>query len=67
MRRVSLLLAPLVLAGGLLAARPATAEDLPHVDWSFDGIFGTYDRASAQRGFQVYQEVSPPASRCQAH
>jgi len=57
MRRVSLLLAPLALAGGLLAARPATAEDLPHVDWSFDGIFGTYDRASAQRGFQVYQEV----------
>jgi len=25
--------------------------------WSFDGIFGTFDRASLQRGFQVYQEV----------
>ncbi len=25
--------------------------------WSFDGITGHYDRASAQRGFQVYREV----------
>jgi len=30
---------------------------LPHQQWSFDGVFGTYDRASAQRGFQVYKEV----------
>ena len=26
-------------------------------DWSFEGIFGTFDRASLQRGYQVYQEV----------
>jgi ubiquinol-cytochrome c reductase cytochrome c1 subunit len=26
-------------------------------DWSFDGIFGTFDRASLQRGYQVYNEV----------
>ena len=26
-------------------------------DWSFNGIFGTFDRASLQRGYQVYQEV----------
>jgi len=26
-------------------------------DWSFQGIFGTFDRASLQRGYQVYQEV----------
>lgn len=25
--------------------------------WSFNGIFGTYDRASLQRGFQVYSQV----------
>ncbi len=25
--------------------------------WSFQGPFGTYDRAAAQRGFQVYKEV----------
>lgn len=26
-------------------------------NWSFDGIFGTVDKQSAQRGFQVYKEV----------
>jgi ubiquinol-cytochrome c reductase cytochrome c1 subunit len=26
-------------------------------DWSFKGLFGTFDRASLQRGYQVYQEV----------
>jgi quinol-cytochrome oxidoreductase complex cytochrome b subunit/cytochrome c1 len=30
---------------------------LPQVSWSFDGPFGTYDRASLQRGFQVYKQV----------
>ncbi len=30
---------------------------LKTVDWSFNGIFGTFDRASLQRGFQVYKEV----------
>lgn len=25
--------------------------------WSFDGMFGTFDKASAQRGYQVYKEV----------
>jgi ubiquinol-cytochrome c reductase cytochrome c1 subunit len=29
----------------------------PAQDWSFGGFFGTFDRASAQRGFQVYKEV----------
>jgi ubiquinol-cytochrome c reductase cytochrome c1 subunit len=27
------------------------------LDWSFNGIFGTVDKPSAQRGFQVYKEV----------
>ena len=26
-------------------------------DWSFKGIFGTFERDSLQRGYQVYQEV----------
>ena len=26
-------------------------------NWSFKGIFGTFDRASLQRGYQIYQEV----------
>jgi ubiquinol-cytochrome c reductase cytochrome c1 subunit len=42
-----------------LAALPAAAQEepLPHVYWSFQGPFGTFDRAAAQRGYQVYKEV----------
>jgi ubiquinol-cytochrome c reductase cytochrome c1 subunit len=38
---------------------PAGAADdsPPHEQWSFDGPFGTYDRASLQRGFQIYTQV----------
>ena len=28
-----------------------------HKQWQFNGAFGTYDKASAQRGYQVYREV----------
>src|SRR3954447_2506217 len=55
----------LAVAAGLLAATalgaaPALAageEHLPDTHFSFDGLFGHFDRASAQRGFQVYKEV----------
>jgi ubiquinol-cytochrome c reductase cytochrome c1 subunit len=51
----------LALAIGLFAAAPAHAAGeaiaIPDRKFSFDGVFGTYDRASAQRGFQVYKEV----------
>ena len=30
---------------------------LKHKDWSFNGMFGTFDKASMQRGFQAYREV----------
>jgi cytochrome c1 len=33
------------------------APDAPHQDWSFAGPFGTFNRGSVQRGFQVYSEV----------
>jgi len=36
---------------------------LPDTKFSFDGLFGSFDRASAQRGFQVYKEV---CSNCHA-
>lgn len=29
----------------------------PEVDWSFNGPFGTYDKASMQRGLKIYREV----------
>ena len=31
--------------------------DLIKSKWTFDGIFGTFDRSSLQRGYQVYNEV----------
>lgn len=54
--------AGLFLAVSLAAASPAFAQGhdeitLPKVPWSFDGPFGTFDRAGMQRGFQVYKEV----------
>ncbi len=48
------------LLGASVTAAPARAEEapeLPSVNWSFSGPFGTYDRAAAQRGFQIYNEV----------
>ncbi len=51
----------LLLTGGLLAASTAQAAETgvhyPELDWSFNGVFGTYDQAALQRGFQVYKEV----------
>jgi cytochrome c1 len=55
-----------VLAATFLAAfvslSPASAEDghapqPPREAWSFAGIFGKFDQAQLQRGFQVYREV----------
>lgn len=54
-------LAGLAPAGPAQAAGEAVAP--PALDWSFGGIFGTYDRAAVQRGFQVYKEV---CSSCHA-
>ena len=34
-----------------------TSTDFLKTNWSFEGLFGTFDRASLQRGYQVYQEV----------
>ncbi|MBL6454002.1 cytochrome c1 [Belnapia sp. T6] len=51
----------LALGLGLIAAGPAFAAgeevELPNTRFSFEGLFGHFDRASAQRGFQVYKEV----------
>lgn len=30
---------------------------MEHKHWHFQGAFGTYDKAAAQRGYQVYREV----------
>ncbi len=54
------------LAAGGLAAASAWAQEAPtppHMQWSWQGPFGTFDLAAAQRGFQVYSEV---CSNCHA-
>jgi ubiquinol-cytochrome c reductase cytochrome c1 subunit len=48
----------ILAASGLeLSAQIAETPEPVHVKWHHDGLFGTFDRASAQRGFQVYREV----------
>lgn len=49
--------AVLALGGTQPANAAGEAVALPKQDWSFNGIFGTFDRAAAQRGLQVYREV----------
>ena len=44
----------------LISLRPLQSAEMADpikVDWSFKGLTGTFDRASLQRGFQVYKEV----------
>jgi ubiquinol-cytochrome c reductase cytochrome c1 subunit len=50
----ALSLAPALING---ARAQEEAPRPPHQQWSFEGVFGTYDRAALQRGFQVYKEV----------
>jgi ubiquinol-cytochrome c reductase cytochrome c1 subunit len=50
--------AALFLAIGSGSAAAAEGEiALPHEEWSFNSIFGTYDEAALKRGFQVYHDV----------
>jgi len=57
------ILSAAVLAAGLTAMPLAPAEaagEAKHpaaIDWSFNGLFGTYDRNALRRGYQVYVEV----------
>ena len=43
------------LAGGAMAAEGEV--HLPDTKFSFEGVFGTYNRGELQRGFQIYKEV----------
>ena len=44
----------MMLSGQAFAAG---GVDVPEREWSFEGIFGTYDRGAMQRGLQIYKEV----------
>jgi len=53
----SLALAAALALAPAVAVAAGKATPPPQQEWSFGGLFGTFDRASAQRGFQVYKEV----------
>ena len=55
---LSLTVATAALLG--TAGNGFAAGDAPHIaqqNWSFGGVFGRFDRAQIQRGYQVYKEV----------
>ena len=51
-----LALSPFTLTGNAIAAGGGDVKLLER-DWTFSGVFGHFDKASMQRGFQVYLEV----------
>ena len=61
MKTISKLLAAAGFALGALIAPHAFAaggvKEAKSVDFTFEGPFGTFDRAQLQRGYQVYKEV----------
>ncbi len=57
MQKKMILPAFLALALGSGAVLASEDTKSPSPDWSFRGIFGTFDRAALKRGFQVYSEV----------
>lgn len=59
MKKLAIIAAAAAFLGLAQAPTVQAAEgvDVPSRDWSFDGLFGTFDRAKQQRGLQVYKEV----------
>ncbi len=62
MRGIILTAAALAMSLGLatgpsVSAQASGGATLPDHGWSFEGVFGEFDKPAIQRGFQVYQEV----------
>jgi ubiquinol-cytochrome c reductase cytochrome c1 subunit len=57
MRILRLVAAAVALAVAVPAQAAGPSVAIPSQSWSFGGLFGTFDRASAQRGFLVYKQV----------
>ncbi|WP_029040617.1 cytochrome c1 [Cucumibacter marinus] len=63
MKRMTSFVRSALVAGLVLASGPALAAGESHgapaerQDWTFGGLFGTYDENQLQRGFQIFREV----------
>ncbi len=57
MRIHSALIALMVGTLPLAALAVPGGKDPQQIEWSFDGVFGKFDKPSIQRGMQVYKEV----------
>ncbi|MBI5162698.1 MAG: cytochrome c1 [Magnetospirillum sp.] len=59
MRKLILTVAAAVLVAGAAPAAQASggSVELLKTDFSWDGLFGRYDRAALKRGYQVFHEV----------
>ena len=57
--KAAVLAAGLALGAAIIPSAQAAegAIKLPDTKFSFEGIFGTFDRGEVQRGFQVYKDV----------
>jgi ubiquinol-cytochrome c reductase cytochrome c1 subunit len=56
MKRILFLLTLICAASGLVIASSDSLKP-KKLKWGFEGMLGTFDRSSVQRGFQVYKEV----------
>ncbi len=57
MRKLLAAAAAFACSLGWAASAADEGTEMQHESWSFYGIFGTFDRAAEQRGFQVYKDV----------
>src|SRR5690625_6249650 len=59
MKKLAIIAAAAAFLGLAQAPVVQAAEEIeiPSHEWSFSGLFGTFDRAKQQRGLQVYREV----------
>ena len=55
-RTILCALTALMLGTGAAIASEAAPKPPSH-DWSFDGVFGSFDRGATRRGYQVFSEV----------
>jgi cytochrome c1 len=60
--KIASLASVVALAGVFILSSPAAyaaegEQTIKHVDWSFKGPLGTYDRNALRRGYKVYKEV----------